>query len=236
MLKVELHAHTADDPSDRIPHSTCQLIDRAATLGYDALAITLHDRQLDVIPLRPYAADRGIVLIPGIERTIEGRHVLLLNFGPAAETVRSFDDLARLKERERGLVVAPHPFFPARSCLRGLLDRHAALFDAVEWNAMYTRAVDFNAPAARWAERHGRPMVGNGDVHRLYQLGTCWSSIDADRDPAAICEAVAAGRVQVVSRPLTVREAAATVADVILGVQMPGRTEAPLATARATIR
>ena len=236
MLKVELHAHTADDPSDRIPHSTCQLIDRAATLGYDALAITLHDRQLDVTPLRPYAAHRGIVLVPGIERTIEGRHVLLLNFSPAAEAVRSFDDLARLKQRERGLVVAPHPFFPARSCLRGLLDRHAALFDAVEWNAMYTRAVDFNAPAARWAERHGRPMVGNGDVHRLYQLGTCWSSIDADRDPAAICEAVAAGRVQVVSRPLTVREAAATVADVILGVQMPGRTAAPLATARATIR
>ena len=70
MLKVELHAHTSDDPVDRIPHTSRELIDRAADLGYHALAITLHERQLDIAPLRPYAADRGIVLIPGIERSI----------------------------------------------------------------------------------------------------------------------------------------------------------------------
>ncbi len=236
MLKVELHAHTADDPVDHIPHSTCQLIDRAATLGYDALAITLHDRQLDVAALRPYAAERGIVLIPGIERTIGGKHVILLNFSAAAGQVRTFDDLARLKARERGLVVAPHPFFPSPSCLRGLMHRHADLFDAVEWNAMYTRALDFNAAAARWAARHGRPMVGNGDVHRLYQLGTCWSAVDAERDPAAICEAIAAGRVRVVSRPLTIREAAVTLADVLLHLHAWGRPADAPDVARATIR
>ena len=68
MLKVELHSHTSDDPHDSIPHSATDLIDRAAALGYDALAITLHDRQLDLRRLRPYAEDRGLVLIPGIER------------------------------------------------------------------------------------------------------------------------------------------------------------------------
>jgi len=70
MLKVELHTHTADDPVDAIPHTTHQLIDHAAALGYDALAITLHDHQLDLRNLTPYAAERGLVLIPGIERTI----------------------------------------------------------------------------------------------------------------------------------------------------------------------
>src|SRR5881396_1483192 len=99
MLKVELHSHTSDDPHDSIPHSATDLIDRAAALGYDALAITLHDRQLDVGRLRPYAADRGLVLIPGIERTIEGKHVLLLNYETGTEDVRTFADLARLKER-----------------------------------------------------------------------------------------------------------------------------------------
>ena len=59
MLRVELHAHTSDDPCDRIPHSAIQLIDRAVSLGYRALAITLHNRQLDVRPLVPYAAERG---------------------------------------------------------------------------------------------------------------------------------------------------------------------------------
>lgn len=215
MLKVELHAHSSDDPVDQIPHSSCELIDRAAALGYDALAITLHDRLLDPGSLAGYAADRGMVLIPGIERTIEGRHVLLLNFSAAAEQVNSFEDLARLKAREDGLVIAPHPFFPAANCLRGLIHRHANLFDAVERNAMFTRAIDFNRRAERWASAHGKPVVGNCDVHRLYQLGTCYSLIDSAPDPAAICAAIRDGRVKVVARPLSFGRAMATMADLV---------------------
>ena len=94
MLKVELHAHTADDPHDSIPHSATELIDEAVALGYDALAITLHDRQLDINKLRPYAAERRLVLIPGIERTIQGKHVLLLNYETGTEDVRTFAAVA----------------------------------------------------------------------------------------------------------------------------------------------
>jgi predicted metal-dependent phosphoesterase TrpH len=202
VLKVELHAHSSDDPIDRIPYSTRQLIDRAAALGYDALALTLHDRQLDLRELQPYAADRGVTLIPGIERTIEGKHVLLLNFRRGAEDVSTFEDLARLKQRQGGLVIAPHPFFPGGTCLRGLMDRHAALFDAVEYNAMFTQSVNFNKRAQRWASARAKPMVGNGDVHRLLQLGTTYSLVDAAPDADAICEAVRQGRVEVHAQPL----------------------------------
>lgn len=197
MLKVELHAHTADDPVDRIPHTSVELIDRAAQLGYHAIAITLHERQLDVRPLESYAAERGVTLIPGIEQTIEGRHVLLLNFTDESEHVRTFDDLARLRRRQRGLVVAPHPFFPATSCLWGRLERHRDLFDAVEYNAMFTSSVNFNRAAERWAIRRGKPLVGNGDVHFLHQLGTTYSLVDALPDAGAICAAIADGHVRV---------------------------------------
>jgi predicted metal-dependent phosphoesterase TrpH len=203
MLKVELHAHTADDPVDRIQHTTFELIDRAAALGYQAIAITLHEHQLDLTRFEEYAADRGVVLIRGVERTIEGRHVLLLNFARGTNDVRTFDDLARLKSREPGLVVAPHPFFPGSSCVGRDLMRHADLFDAVERNAMFTYGVDFNRRAERWAQRHGKPVVGNGDVHLLSQLGTTFSLVDAAPNADAICAAVAAGRVRVVSRPIS---------------------------------
>jgi hypothetical protein len=73
-------------------------------LGYQALAITLHERQLDLEPFRSYASERGLVLIRGIERTVEGRHVLLLNFDRRSEDVETFSDLARLKQEQRGLV------------------------------------------------------------------------------------------------------------------------------------
>lgn len=202
MLKVELHSHTADDPQDRIPYTSEQLVDRAAALGYGALAITLHDKQLDLARLSPYAAQRGITLIPGIERTVAGKHVLLLNFRHGAEAVRSFADVKALKASDpRGLVVAPHPYFPGLSCLWGLLDDHEDLFDAVEVNGMFTEAVDFNAPARRWAQARGKPLVGNGDVHRLAQLGPTCSLVDAAPDADAICAAVKAGRVEVRATP-----------------------------------
>jgi hypothetical protein len=56
-------------------------------------------------------------------------------------------------------------------------------------------------------------MVGNGDVHRLYQLGTCYSLVDAERTPDSICEAIRHGRVRVEARPLSTIRAAATIAD-----------------------
>ncbi|MBI4475882.1 MAG: PHP domain-containing protein [Acidobacteria bacterium] len=207
MLKVELHSHTADDPEDVIPYTSRELIDRAAELGYQALAITLHNRQLDSGTLRAYAKDRRIVLIRGVERTIEGKHVLLLNFPSAAERVNSFEELAALKRRANGLVVAPHPFFPVWHCLRSVLNRHVDLFDAVEHAAFYTRTCNFNRPAVRWAARHGKPLVGNGDVHRLVQLGRTYSLVDAPPDADAIGEAIRNGRVTVVSEPISYAEA-----------------------------
>jgi predicted metal-dependent phosphoesterase TrpH len=147
--------------------------------------------------------------------------VLLLNFASGAEDVRTFGDLARLKSRQSGLVIAPHPFFPGSVCLRGDLERHGDLFDAVERNASFTRVVDFNRRAVRWATQNGKPMVGNCDVHRIWQLGSTYSLIDAAPNANAICEAVAAGRVRIESRPLTSIEAARVGIFALFGTERP---------------
>jgi predicted metal-dependent phosphoesterase TrpH len=224
VLKIDLHTHTSDDPIDSVPYSTHELIDRAAKLHYRALAITLHDRQLDVRPFIQYAADRCITLIPGIERTIEGRHVLLLNFTPATEWVNSFDDLSELKAKEPGgLVVAPHPFFPIGTSLRELMDRHADVFDAVEYNAMFTDLLDFNRRAERWARARGKPLVGNSDVHRLRQLGSTYSLVGAAPDAGAICDAIKNGRVGLHAEPLSMGVAALVMAQLLTGDFRKGR-------------
>jgi len=193
---------------DRILHSATDLVDRATDLGFQALAITLHDAQLNDRRVFDYARDRGIILVPGIERTIEGRHVLLLNFpSAAAESTRTFEDLARLKARHGGgLVIAPHPFFPDRSCLRSRLAAHADLFDAVEWSYFWTRGIDFNERAERWARQHGKALVGNSDLHDLRQFGRTFSLVDAAADPEAICDAIRAGRVSVQTSPVPIPE------------------------------
>ena len=210
MLKLDLHLHTAEDPHDNIAHDAVALIDRAAELGYAALAITLHNRQLWEGRLVEYARERGIVLLRGIERTVAGKHVLLINFPAAVEHVRSFDDIAALKARSNGLVIAPHPFFPAPSCVGRLLERHVDLFDAVEWSYFWMRAINFNARAERWAQAHGKAIVGNTDLHDLRQLGRTYSLVASEPDPDAICEAIRRGEVSLVTSPVPPVELAFT--------------------------
>jgi len=223
VLKIDFHTHTSEDPVDRIIHSTYGLIDRAVELGFNALAVTLHDHQLGDQCLRDYARERGIVLLPGVERTIAGKHVVLVNFPAEAARVRSLDEVRRLKARANGLVIAPHPFFPGASCLgRALMDRHAGLFDAVEWSYFWTQGANFNARARRWAEERGKPLVGNSDLHNLRQLGRTCSWVAAEPDAEAICEAVRAGRVRVQTEPVPVWE----LAQVLGGMAWRGRRSA----------
>jgi hypothetical protein len=96
------------------------------------------------------------------------------------------------------------------------MHRHGDLFDAVEYNAMFTRSVNFNRAAQRWARQRQKPMVGNGDVHRLCQLGTTYSLVDAQPDADAICEAVAQGRVRVEAQPHSAFTAARLMADLFV--------------------
>ncbi len=228
MLKVDLHIHTADDPLDRLPHTGYDVVDRALELGLDALAITLHETQLADARLGAYARERGVTLIPGVERSIDGRHVLLLNF-PAEVTGRmsSFEDLRRAKARWAGLVIAPHPFFPGRTCIGRRLDRHAALFDAVEYSYFHTTWANFNERAVAWARAHGKPVVGNSDLHDLRQLGRTFSEVaGADRSAEAICEAIRRGDVTLRTSPVPLIELGRVFAGMLLGPwRLPGRQD-----------
>ena len=225
MLKVDLHLHTAEDPVDVIEHDAYALIDRAAELGFGALAITLHDRQLSDSRISDHAGSSGVTLVAGVERSIEGRHVLLLNFPHAAtDAVATFADLAVLKRRRpEGIVIAPHPFFPDTTCLRSQLERHADLFDAVEWSYFWTTGLNFNARAADWAARHQKAIVGNSDLHDLRQLGRTFSMVAAEPDPDAICDAIREGRVSLHTLPATKVE----LAQVFGGMLLRGRKRAP---------
>lgn len=218
MIKVELHAHTSDDPGDRIPHDTAALVRAAARAGYGAVAVTLHNRWFDPAPWHEEAARQGVLLLSGIERTIAGRHLLLVNAPREAERVGSFDDVRALRRAApRMLVVAPHPFFPIASAVGPVIGEIADLLDALEINAMYARGLDFNRRAAAWAAAHGKTLVGNSDLHRLDQFGTTWSLVDAPADADAICDAIRAGRVEVRSRPLSWPRAVWTMARMEMG-------------------
>jgi predicted metal-dependent phosphoesterase TrpH len=204
--------------------STEALIDLAAGQGYGALAVTLHDRWYDPSPVLDYARERGVTMIPSVERTIGGRHLLLINAGREVERVFTLEDVRALRADSNVLVVAPHPFYPIPSAIGEELDAHADLIDAVEINAMHVRGIDFNRRAIEWARAHGKPLVANTDLHLLAQLGTSYSLVDADAaTPDAICDAIRAGRVEAVSRHLSWPRAAWHFSRMVVGGLRGGR-------------
>ena len=213
-LKFDFHMHTLDDPYDHhVYHTVYELLDKAASLSFGALSITLHTRQFESEAATRYARERGILLIPGVEQNIEGCHVLLINFPKtAAEQVASFADLKRLKAevaREGGretLVIAPHPFFPSGVALQENFWRHGELFDAVEVSGFYHAKWNPNRKAIAAAEKLGLPLVGNSDTHTLEQFGKTWTETDCPQDIECILRAIKQGRINVKGRALDAGE------------------------------
>jgi len=151
--------------------------------------------------LRDHAERRGILLIPGTEARIEDHHVLVIEPKRPAEEIRSFSDLKRCRQ-EGSLIIAPHPYFPRSHSLHSYLDQYIEVFDAIEFSHFYNNRINFNPRAVEKAKQYGLPLVGTSDAHLLWQLGTTYSLVQAEKDPEAVVSAIKQGKVSVVTRPL----------------------------------
>jgi len=214
-LRADLHIHTRE-AEPFITYDAREVIARAAREGYQALSISNHDTQTFTAELSAFARDHGIVLIPGVEVTVEGRHVLVYNADVDVDKITTFAGLKRYRTPE-WLVVAPHPFFPAAYCLREKLWQEIELFDAIEFSHFYTSRIDFNRAAVKLARAVGLPLVGTSDSHLDEQFGTTFSLIDASPTVESVISGIKAGHVSVVSRPLSLVRCASILARHALG-------------------
>lgn len=215
-LKIDFHTHTAEDPEDNVPYTARDLVDRAADLGYDALAITNHNAVTHSPGLAGYAAERGLVLIPGTELTLSRRHIQILSLEPRAfEAVRSLEDLPRARTQD-DLVIAPHPFYRAAKSLHDALEAIAPFVDAVEFSGYFSPQLDMNKKAVIAARRLGKPLVGSSDCHNLWQFGLTWTLVKAEKTIPSIIAAVKAGRVEVRAKPLSLLAMARVAANFML--------------------
>lgn len=214
-LRADLHIHTRE-AEPFIPYDARQAIVRAAREGYRVLSITNHDTLTFSTELAAFARDRGIVLIQGVEVTVEGRHVLVYNADVSPDKITTFAGLRRYRTPE-WLVVAPHPFFPASYCLREKLWHEIELFDAIEFSHFYTARLDFNRAAVKLARAVGLPLIGTSDSHFDEQFGTTFSLVQSEASVESVLASIKAGRVSVVSRPLSLVRCASIFARHMLG-------------------
>jgi len=201
LLKTDFHLHTKEDPHDFIAHDAYKLVDIMVARGYDAIGITNHDKITWSKRLRDYAAERGLIVYRSVERTVEGKHVLLVNFDGKLEDYKTLKDIEKAK-RPDNLVIAAHPYFPMPTASGKLLDENPEVFDAMEYCHYYIRNVNFNRKAIVRSYQLNIPLVGNSDAHTLMQLGRTCSLVDApEKSPEAILDSIKSGKVEVLTRP-----------------------------------
>lgn len=180
-FKIQFHVHTAQDPIDHPRHSEYEMLDHAAQKGYDAISITCHEKLIFSDELKNYAEKKGILLIPGIEKDIEKRHVLIINATPEAEKIRTFEDLKKYKtENLDCLVIAPHPYYFTHFCLNEKFEKYHELFDAVEYSWYHTKYLNsWNKKAEKSAKKYGLPIIATSDNHILSYFNVQFSFINA---------------------------------------------------------
>ena len=207
MFKANLHCHTGDDPLDLIKYSFYDAIDRAAVLGFEVLAITCHDRFIDFPEYIAYAQKRGILLIPGTEKTIEKRHVVILNADKKVESVNTFTQLQNYKKLNPDVfLIAPHPYFYGGTSLKEKLEQNSGLFDAIEYSWFYSKFFNRNIPGELFAKKHNLPFIATSDTHILETLEQSFALIEAKaKTIPAIFEAIRQKKFRNITSPFKIR-------------------------------
>ncbi len=202
-FKADFHMHVKGDLTDTfITHSAEDLIRYAAERKFEVLSITNHNMIHYNERLKEFALSLGILLLPGVEATIEGRHVLLINYqGPLP--IRKLTDLKSLYNSPT-LIIGAHPFYPTSFTLRGKLVQHIDCFHAIEYCHFYPWFFNvFNHRAEAVGATFHKPMVGTSDSHYLIQMNHTYSWVEAEtKTPDAIISAIKKGLVYVETKPL----------------------------------
>jgi hypothetical protein len=200
VLSVELHCHSALSYDGRDPVDL--LLEQAAAVGLDAIAVTDHDEidaSLSAVDLAP---EYGLVGIPGIEITSAAGHVLGLGITEAVPPGLPFTETVERIRELGGLAVVPHPFQRSRHGVAAHVSRaELADVDAIEvYNSRLLTGLA-NRWAEQFAERNGLPMTAGSDAHISEMVGQAVTQVDADeRSADGILRAVKRGDTTVLGK------------------------------------
>ena len=200
VLSAELHSHSAlsHDGRDEIE----LLLEQAAAVGLDALAITDHDVLDASAEAAELAPAYGLVGIPGMEVTSAAGHLLALGVSEHVPAGLPFEEtIERIREQE-GIAVVPHPFQRSRHGVASHISSDAlASADAIEVYNSRLLTGRSNRQAERFARERGLAMTAGSDAHISEMVGQAVTEIDAaERSVEAILEAIGEGKTAVLGK------------------------------------
>jgi hypothetical protein len=194
-LAGDLHTHTVH--SDGVM-TVSELARFAAGRGMDFIAVTDHNTVSHHAELPAAAAAHDITLLPGQEVTTEAGHANAFGEVGWIDFRAPPDDWLDACERAGGLLSVNHPYGGELSWVRPM-KRRPPLLEVWHWSWLDPR---WTLPLSWWQIWDPAAIpVGGSDWHRPGSDAppgspTTWVQTE-DSDPAAVLEALAAGRTAV---------------------------------------
>jgi len=200
VLSVELHAHSSLSYDGRDPVE--RLLEEAAAVGLDGLAVTDHDEIAASLEAAELAPEYGLVGIPGMEVTSEAGHVLALGVEELVPAGLSFQETIDRIHEQGGIAVVPHPFQQSRSGVLAKISREElTAADAIEIFNSRLLTGRANRQAERFALQHNIPVTAGSDAHIAEMIGRGITHVDTDeRTVPAILDAIREGHTSVEGR------------------------------------
>ncbi|NCD00659.1 PHP domain-containing protein [bacterium] len=184
--KASLHIHAFEDRNEKydIKYNVYQLIDKAKKFNFKILAFTFHDKMFFNKKCFNYAKEKGILLIPGIEKSVFDKnkkrtHVVILNAKKEIEKINTWEELKEYKKKNSDIfVLLAHPFFPFINIKENTLKQNIDIFDGIEHSWAYSRLINFNKKAKRLAKKYNKPFIATSDLHNLRYFNNDYTEIE----------------------------------------------------------
>ncbi len=183
-MRADLHVHSTF--SDDGKQTVAEILARCKELGIGAVAIT--DHNAFEAHKEAEALGSGIIVVPGMEVTSEGGHILAMGISAPVPRGRSVAETIELIHAAGGIAIAPHPY----RTWSGLGERNTREndFDAVEATNGRSKRIG-NLRAKRLAKLLSAPVVGGSDAHYNEAIGRAYTELPDDcRDHHDIIRAI----------------------------------------------
>ena len=189
-----MHIHTEASVDGKC--SVINVINQAKKRGFDAIAITDHDTTAGAKKALTLK-NQGILIIPGIEVSTKGGHVLILGTTKEYESGKSAAETIHEAKDDGCLVIIPHPYHIFRHAV-GLHEKEALLLaDALEaYNSRYYFSTS-NEVVVKKSKKLNKPITAGSDAHECKFVGNGINLIDAEETSIdGIFKAIREGKIK----------------------------------------
>jgi predicted metal-dependent phosphoesterase TrpH len=211
--KADIHIHSAADDGLATPAEIVEYVEQHTDL--DLIAITDHDTIHGGLEAAELAARRNycVQVLPGIEVTSRGGHVLALGVTRPIRMLQSLDDTIAAAHEQGGFVVIPHPLSwlttsVGRRALERILQNPRSKSGVVgieTLNPTFAGRVMHERVCQLNRERWHLPETGGSDAHSLSLIGSAYTRFEG-RTAEDFRRSLACGTTQVGGRFWTLED------------------------------